>query len=86
MGMDIPTRHLTPADYVIRAFGGVRPLARALGANPSSVSRWPKARAAGGCDGAIPTAQQKKILDLAKIHGKDITEKDLISGREVEVV
>jgi len=69
----------TPADKVITLFGGVRPLARALGRNPSSVVRWRMPRAAGGTGGGIPSAMQGRVLALAKERGLSLTAEDLIA-------
>lgn len=71
----IPT---TPAEKVITLFGGVRPLARELGRNPSSVVRWRKPRAEGGTGGAVPSAMQGRVLALAKARGLPLTAEDLI--------
>jgi hypothetical protein len=70
----------SPADKVISLFGGVRPLARELGRNPSSVVRWRKPRAVGGTGGAVPSAMQGRILALAKARGLPLTAEDLIAS------
>lgn len=72
---------MTPAEYVISVFQGVRATARALGRSPSSVSKWQKPREMRGCGGNIPGAAQRLILDLARKRGLDITPDDLINGR-----
>ena len=72
----------SPADKVIALFGGVRPLARELGRNPSSVVRWRKPRAEGGTGGAVPSAMQGRVLALAKARGLPLTAEDLILGSE----
>lgn len=69
----------SPADKVISLFGGVRPLARELGRNPSSVVRWRKPRAEGGTGGAVPSAMQGRVLALAKARGLPLTAEDLIA-------
>lgn len=69
----------SPADKVISLFGGVRPLARELGRNPSSVVRWRKPRAEGGTGGAVPSAMQGRVLALAKERGLSLTAEDLIA-------
>lgn len=68
--------HMTPAQYVIHIFKGVRATARAVGRTPSSVSKWQKAR--------IPSGAHRKILDVAKERGLDLTSNDLVYGRTVE--
>lgn len=67
--------HMTPAQYVIYVFKGVRATARAVGRTPSSVSKWQKAR--------IPSAAHRRILDIAKEKDLDIQPQDLIYGRTV---
>ena len=52
----------TPADKVIAAFGGVRATARAVGRNPSQVSRWRQSRDAGGLGGRVPAGVMPVIL------------------------
>lgn len=68
----------TPAGKAIHAFGGVRPLARMLQRNPSSVSRWQKPREQGGTGGAIPTCVQGRLLAIARAEGIELTADDLI--------
>jgi hypothetical protein len=74
--------YLTPAEYVIRVFNGVRATARAIGRSPSSISKWQKRRD-DGIDGMIPSCAQRRILQIAKEQGLDITPHDLIFGRSV---
>ena len=64
------------ADLVISLFGGVRKLARAIGRDPAAISRWKKR-------GVVPTSMQRIILELAWERGLDLTERDLIFGREL---
>ncbi|NBT58067.1 hypothetical protein EBT16_04705 [bacterium] len=59
-----------PAENVISAFGGVRPLSRELGVNASTVSRWKSAR-------SIPQKRWKAIMTLAKKRNKSFSLKDL---------
>ena len=63
------------AELVISLFGGVRKLARAIGRDPAAISRWKKR-------GVVPTSMQWIILELAWERGLDLTERDLIFGRE----
>lgn len=70
----------SPAVTVIKAFGGVRPLARALGKSPSSVSRWAKPRRLKGTGGSIPTREQRRILDLAQERGIALSLSDVVLG------
>lgn len=68
----------TPAQTVIRMFGGVRATARIIGRSSSTVSRWQKPRAEGGTDGRVPSTSQKKLLDYAQAHGLPLTAEQLI--------
>lgn len=73
--------HLSPATCAVKAFGGVRALARAIGKSPSSVCRWNKSRRRGGCAGRIPSLAMVKILKAASAKGVTITAEELVSGR-----
>ena len=68
----------TPADKCIAAFGGVRALARELGRNQSSISRWRMPKEEGGTGGAIPTSMQGRVLALARARGLSLVAEDLI--------
>lgn len=68
--------HLTPAQYVIRVFKGVRATARAVGRTPSSVSKWQRT--------GVPSRALKKILEAAHERGLDLTANDLVNGRIVK--
>lgn len=72
------TATATPAEIVITLFGGVRPLARELGRNPSSVVRWRRPKIQGGTGGAVPSAVQGRVLALAKARGLPLSAEDLI--------
>lgn len=75
---------LSPADYVIHIFGGVRATARAIGRSATSVSNWRRTKASHGCNGDVPSAAQRLILSVAKKKNLDITPDDLIFGRRIE--
>lgn len=66
-------------------FRGVRATARAIGRNPSTVSKWQREREAKGTSGEIPGSAQRTILAAARERGLDITAEDLIFGRDVAV-
>lgn len=68
--------HTSPVELAIDMFGGVRKLARALNRDPAAVSRWQKS-------GIVPTAVQRRLLELAWERGIDITAHDIVFGREV---
>lgn len=63
---------MSPAEFVISAFGGVSETASALNRDPSSVSRW---------NYYVPQKLHKKVISIAKKRKIDITERDLIQGR-----
>jgi hypothetical protein len=71
---------MTPADIVISRFGGVRPLARLLGKDPSTIHRWKQPAERGGLDGRVPSAVQVRLLELAREKGVDLTPADLVLG------
>lgn len=76
-------KKLTPADLVIKRFGGVRPLARELNKNPSTISLWcsrhqgkiPNRSANGD-----PKGTHIKLLELAKKRSIPLTPDELING------
>lgn len=68
---------------MIRQCGGARATARLIGYSSSSVCKWLKPRTRTKIIGLIPVAAQQRILERAREEGLDITEKDLIAGREV---
>jgi len=74
--MNNTINHTSPVELAIDMFGGVRKLARALNRDPAAVSRWQKS-------GIVPTAIQRRLLELAWERGIDITAHDIVFGREV---
>ncbi len=66
----------TPAEKIIAKFGGMRPLARAIGVSPSAVCFWTYPRERGGTGGYIPTAQIPKIKFAAEVLGVELTAED----------
>ncbi len=78
--------HMCPSDLVCHLFGGVRATARAIGREPSSVSKWKKAEEEGGCGGRIPSKARRLIMDYAKKNGIKLSSSDLDFGRKVKVV
>lgn len=69
-------RKATPADKVIRAFGGVRPLAREIDVAPSTVAKW-RMPPPLGRGGHIPRWNHAKILAAALRCGYRVTEATL---------
>lgn len=69
----------TPAAQVIEAFEGVRPTARALELNPSTVCRWQKPKEKRGSGGLIPSEHHAKILRVARERGLRLTAEHLIA-------
>lgn len=77
-------KKLTPAQCVVKAFGGVRPTARALGKVPSAVMWWLAPKSGGkGTGGRVPSKAQQAILALAKRGKVKITAEELVSGKSV---
>ena len=75
---------MSPAEYVIALFGGVRPLSRIINKSPSAISMWRKNRRIhSNGKGCIPSSSHLVILKEAKKYKLDITPDDLIYGRKV---
>ena len=75
---------ISPAEHVIRTFGGVRATARALHRTSPAISKWRSTKAKRGTGGAVPGGAHLLILELAKKKRLDITPIDLILGRIVK--
>jgi hypothetical protein len=60
-----------PAALVIDEFGGIRPLARALGLAPVSVLNWKKHR-------AVPPRRWTQVFALARKRGMRLTLADIM--------
>lgn len=60
-------------------FGGVRPMARALGEAPSSVASWKRV-------GRVPAEKQPKVLCFAQKHGLPVTSDHVVfpNGRPLD--
>ena len=76
--------NLTPADYVIHSFGGVRQTARMLNVAPSTVSRWSSRENKFGQQGTVPSKWHNIILRHAKRLKLDLTEVNLIKGKRIK--
>ncbi len=63
----------TPAELVIEQFG-IRPLARMLGIEPSTVLRWRELKG-----GFVPSQHHVKLIQMS---GDEITAEDLVFGRD----
>ena len=74
--------YLTPAEVVIRSFGGVNKTAVALGIHKTSVSEWTNPKTKKNV-GLVPTGIQRKVLELAHSMGIKLTPKDIILGRRI---
>lgn len=70
------TQLIPPGALVVQVFGGVRKLARLLGCDPSTISRWQTT-------GRVPSGMQRQVLQLAWSEGLDLTAHDIVWGREV---
>lgn len=72
---------MTPAERVIKLFGGTRQTAEALGISPTSgaVNRWktPKSQDPRGLDGNIPMRHRDKILNISDERQWGLTYDDL---------
>lgn len=77
--------HLSPAQYVIYIFGGVRATARALGKHPTTISKWQNHKTKTGVKGRIPSSAQRLILEVANELNLNITSDHLIYGKTVEL-
>lgn len=76
---------LSPAEYVIHTFGGVRATARAIGRSAQAVSLWRAKKSRGGTGGRIPGKAQLLILAYAHQNSIDITSKDFVDGRRIHI-
>lgn len=80
---------VTPIDYVIHAFSGVRPLARRVKRYPSTISRLRRRKDRDGNIGLIPDRLQRAILRVVQ-QGEvslrvPITSEHLVNGGEIDV-
>jgi hypothetical protein len=73
-GAAMPKSRIYPAECVIKAFGGVRAAAKAIGITHSAVSQWGKRK-------PIPSSSVVRILEAATKLGLHITPFDLVIGR-----
>jgi hypothetical protein len=81
MAKKVTPAKLSPARLVATRFGGIRPLARLLDQDPSSISKW---IARGG---KIPNSSRhgdthKRLLALAKKERVKLTAEELTFGGE----
>ena len=74
---------LSPAEFVIRTFGGVRRTARLVGRSAPSVSKWRAPKHKRGTGGMVPMGVMQTILKIARVRQIDIDASDLINGRFV---
>lgn len=74
----------SPADVVIDELAesglSIRGLAKRLGVNSSTVSRW-RAPVPAGCGGTIPARYHRDLLAIAAELGARLGSDDLIHGR-----
>jgi len=66
-------RTMSYVDRIVQAFGGVRPMARRLGRQPSTVAAW-LAR------GSIPDRNKPAILEAAHADGLGLGPADFLPG------
>lgn len=73
------TRHMTPYECVVEAFGSHELVAEVAGYERSvSIYQW------GYRKGSVPIVPQRILLKYAEENGLDLTARDLILGRDVE--
>jgi hypothetical protein len=65
---------ISPAECAIRAFGGVRKTANAIGRSPGAVSLWRR-------NGWVPSEIQAAVLRAAQAAELDLCANDLVVGR-----
>jgi hypothetical protein len=68
-------KNLTPAEYVIEAFGGLTAASKALGVFPSGLVNWRKRN-----NGMIPGHNWRHILKVAGKMGVTVTVFQLMYG------
>lgn len=81
MAKKVTTVKLSPARLVANRFGGIRPLAKLLDQDPSSISKWISR------GGKIPNSSRhgdthKRLLALAKQKKVKLTVEELTFGGE----
>lgn len=69
--------HLSPGEYAIKVFGGVRAMARAAQVVPSTAARWRKH------PDRMHQRAQRNLIEAAVRAGLDLTPADLVLGRDV---
>ena len=77
--------YLTPAEVVVRSFGGIIKTAKALDLPKQTVAYWFNPKKRKKQFGLIPTQLQKKIYLTAKEKNVHLSAKDLILGRRIEL-
>jgi len=70
---------MKPAHLVVKRFGGIRPLARALGIDHSAVHRWTTDKPKG-TGGLVPSRHHLPLLKISAERGIDLTATDLVIG------
>lgn len=75
--------HLNPTQVAIRVFGSPTLLTKAIEAQKTAPFKWLERRISRGEAGDIPVVQIRKILNAARERGLELTERDLLYGREV---
>ena len=75
---------MSPAEYSIFVFGGIRQMSRIINRSPAAICRWKSPRSKKGCGGRMPMAAQHEILKVAKKFKLPITPADLVYGRVVK--
>jgi len=60
--------------FIIKQFGGIKALAKAINKDPATIYRWTYTRSKGGTDGIIPSSAQQKISEAARLLNISISE------------
>lgn len=72
---------MTPAEKIIKKFGGARKVAEAIGVQSNAVHKWTYPRARGGTAGLIPSDKQQAVLDAAMEQGLNVSPWDFFADR-----
>lgn len=75
--------HLNPTQVAILVFGSARRLSLAIGVRSSAPFCWLEQRQGRNEAGDIPVPRIREILAVAKQKGLELSERDLIYGRDV---
>ena len=72
--------HCEPANSIIIALGGIRPVAAAADTTETTVRRWRLPIESGGTGGYIPRKKHAALIDLAEQLGVQLTPTNFIEA------